>query len=153
MITYWLRTCTPTETKEMAKMVEGALLEVAEQTTEIDFGTEELARERPSIPTMLKGRGLRKPTVLRAPAFVGAIFDILTRCIDRKDETGELTKGVYAKQLSGVIGEGAYDMTAHRNEKFLEATTIGPYPRECHEAWDKMREEAIANYSLAHESN
>jgi hypothetical protein len=70
-----------------------------------------------------------------------------------KDDSGELTKGVYATQLSGMIGKGAYDKTDHINEKFLEATTIGPYPRECQEAWDEMREEEIANYNLAHESD
>ena len=60
----------------MAEMVEGALLEATEQATRIDFGAEELAMQRLGIHARLKGGGLRKPTELRAPAFVGAILDI-----------------------------------------------------------------------------
>ncbi len=72
-----------------------------------------------NIPARLKEGGLRSPSNLRAPAFKGAILDILPRCIETKDDSGELTKGVYATQLSGVIGERAFDKSGHRNGKFL----------------------------------
>jgi len=84
---------------------------------------------------------------------MGEIRNILPRRIDRKEDSGELTKGVYTTQLSGVIGEGAFDKSGNTNIKFLEATTVVPYPRECHEAWDMVRNEAIANYNMASEIN
>ena len=50
--------------------------------------------------------------------------------------------------MTHLIGEGAYDAERHRNERFLEATGIGPFPREMQQAWTKMRQEAIENYGL-----
>ena len=65
---------------------------------------------------------------------MGAILDILPRCIDKKDESGVLIIGVYPKQLGDVIGEDAFDKGGHLNMKFLQATIVGPYTRECQEA-------------------
>ena len=52
-----------------------------------------------------------------------------------------------------MIGEGAFKKKGHKDTKFLEATVVGPYSGECQEAWDLMRDEAIANYNLASENN
>ena len=54
-----------------------------------------------------------------------------------------MTVGVYSSQMTHIIGEGAYDAESHRNERFLVATEIGPFPREMQHAWTKMRQEAI----------
>ena len=59
-----------------------------------------------------------------------------------------MTKGIYSEQLTAVIGEGAYDEDGHMNTQFLEATGIGPYPREMQKAWDELRNEAGYNYGL-----
>ena len=65
-VTYWLRTSAPDETKYMAEMVEGALLEAAERAIRIDFGSEEMARRRLHIPARLKGGGIKKHLGLTA---------------------------------------------------------------------------------------
>ena len=46
---------------------------------------------------------------LKRPSFLGAMLDILSRCIDKKDQDGEKTKGIYNRKLTDVIGEGACD--------------------------------------------
>ncbi len=61
--------------------------------TGVDFDTEVMARERLRLPARLKGGGIRKAKDTRYPAFLGAILDILPRCVD-KESNGELTRGV-----------------------------------------------------------
>ena len=114
----------------------------------MNFETEVMAKERLRLPTRMKGRGIRRATDTRCPAFLGAPLDILPRCVDMMEANGEVTKGVYSEQLTAVIGEGAYDEAGHRNTKFLEATGIGPYPMEMQKAWDELREEAADNYGF-----
>ncbi len=53
------------------------------------------------------------------PAFVGALLDMLSRCIDSKDDDGEMIKGIYTRQLGDIIGEKAYEAMGHRNALFL----------------------------------
>ena len=55
---------------------------------------------------------------------------------------------MYSEQLTEVIGEGAYNENGDMNTKFLEATEIGPYPKEMQKAWDELREEAADNYGF-----
>ena len=50
--------------------------------------------------------------------------------------------------MKSIIGEGAYDTERHRNTAFQEAKSVGPYPHEMHQAWTKIRNEAIANYGI-----
>ena len=90
----------------------------------------------------MKGGGIKRATDKRYPAFLGAMLDVLPRMIDRKEKNGEVTVGVYSNQMNHIIGEGAYDTEGHRNTKFLEATGVGPFPREMQQAWTKMRQEA-----------
>ncbi len=85
---------------------------------------------------------------LRHPTYLRAILDMMPRCIDNKDEDGETVKGIYTRQLGDIIGEEAYEATRHINAQFLQATHIGPYPRECQKAWDNFRQHAIENYGL-----
>ena len=40
---------------------------------------------------------------------MGAILEILPRCIDMKEDNGDIGKEVYASQLGAIIGEGTYD--------------------------------------------
>ena len=58
--TYWLRTCTPAETEEMAYLVDGCISEAVEATTGIDFDQEEMAEERSRLPARMKGGGVKK---------------------------------------------------------------------------------------------
>ncbi len=81
-----------------------------------------MAEERLRLPARMKGGGVKRATDKRFQAFLGALLDVLPRLIDRKDENGELTVGVYSRQMTPIIGEGAYDAEGHRNTKFLEAT-------------------------------
>jgi hypothetical protein len=64
-VTYWLQTSTPEGIKEMAELVQGALLEAAKRTTWVGFGSEALARQRLYIPARLKGGGIRNISDLR----------------------------------------------------------------------------------------
>jgi hypothetical protein len=102
----------------MVELVRGALLEVAEWTTGVDFGSKDLSRQRLHIPARLKGGGIRSVYDLRQPTFVGAIFDILPRCNEIRDDKGEIVKGVYSEQMGDIIGEGAFDTTGHKNIEF-----------------------------------
>ena len=88
-VTYWLRTCTPEETEEMAAHVDCCIMEAVQAATGVDFDTEEVARERLRLPTRMKGRGIKRTTDTRYPSFLGALLDVLPRCIDRRDENGE----------------------------------------------------------------
>ena len=72
----------------------------------------------------------------------------MPRCVDRKDRNGEVAKGTYSDRLTEVVGVGAYDEEGHKNSKFLESTEVGPYPGEMQAAWDVLRSDAAANYSL-----
>ncbi len=47
-----------------------------------------------------------------------------------------------------MIGEGAFDEACNRNTQFLQATSVGPFPKEMHKAWDVMRDEAADNYGF-----
>jgi len=67
-------------------------------------------------------------TDTRRPAFLGALLDILPRCIDMKENNGEDMPGYYSEQLTDALGKGAYDAEGQRNEKFLGAENIGPFP-------------------------
>jgi len=115
MVTYWLRTCTPSETEEMDEIVDAAIIEAVYAVMGIDFNADDVAKYRLRLPSRLKGRGLRNMTNLKRPAFLEAILDTLPRCIDMRGLNGELTKGFYNKQLKYAIGQGAYDAEGHKN--------------------------------------
>ncbi len=75
---------------------------------------------------------MKRATDKRHPAFLGARLDVLPRLIDRnKDKNGEVAVGVYARQMTPIIGEGAYDAEGHMNTMFLEAIEVGPFPWRC----------------------
>jgi len=76
------------------------------------------------------------------------MLDVLTRIIDREDENGEVTVGVYTSQMTHIIGEGAYDAEGHMSTQFLEATEVGPFPREMQQAWTRTRQEVVDNYGI-----
>jgi len=97
----------------------------------------------------MKGGGVKRARDKRYPAFLEALIDVLSRLIAREDENGELTVGVYSRQMTHIIGEGAYDAEGHKNTLFLEATEIGPFPRaEMQQTWARTREEVAENYDL-----
>jgi hypothetical protein len=51
----------------------------------------------------MKGGAIKKLTELRIPAFLGALLDILPKCIEVKEENRELTRGFYDRHLAEVI--------------------------------------------------
>ncbi len=83
-VTYWLRTCTPEETEEMAATVVCILMEAVQVATCVNFDTKEMAKERLRLPARMKGGGIKSVEEKRYPAFLGAILDVLPRLIDRK---------------------------------------------------------------------
>ncbi len=95
----------------MAEIVEGALMEAAERAKGVDFGADELAYKRLGILTRLKGGGIRSLRDLRQQASLGAILDMLPRCIDNKDDEGGTIKDIYTRHLGDIIGEGAFEAT------------------------------------------
>ena len=147
-ITYWLTTCTPEETEEMAESVDAAILNVCHAATCIRFNVEPVAKDRLRLPAWLKGGGIRTMPDMRRPVFHGAILDILLRCIDKRGPNGEEIEGVYNNIPTKSIGRGAYDQDGHINVGFLRATNLGPYPREMQYAWRHARLDAAQNIGL-----
>ena len=137
-VTYWLRTCTPEETKEMARTVDNCIMEAVQVATSVKFETEELAKARLRLPARMKGGGIKRAHDNRYPAFLGAMLDVLPRLIDKKDDNGEIAPGVYPVQMKGIIGEGAYAKAGHRNTAFMEATGVGPYLGAMQQAWTTL---------------
>jgi hypothetical protein len=133
-ITYWLRTCTPEETEEMAEYVDWCILEGVQAAIGVDFDMEAAAIERLSLPAMMKGGGIKRAVDTKRPAFLGALLYVLPRCIDKKAENGEEMPGYYSEQLTEALGKGAYDAEGHMNEKFMWAENIGPFPEASKEA-------------------
>ena len=123
-------------------------MEAVHAATGVDFDSEDVARERLRIPARMKGRGINRATETRYPAFLGALWDVLPRCIDRTEANGECVPGYYAQQLTNVIGEGAYDSEGHRNAQFLNAANVGQYPGEGTRAWKATRIEVMHNLGM-----
>ena len=132
----------------MAEHMDSCISEAVQTTTGVDFDGEEAARERLKIPARMKGGEIGRAEKTRYPAFLGALLDVLPRCIDRTEANGECIPGYYTKQLTEVIGEGAYDGDGHKNALFLNATDVGPYPEACTNPWTATREEAMANLEV-----
>ena len=71
-------------------------MEAVQTATGVNFETEMMARERLRLPARMKGGGIKRATVSRYPSFLGALLDILPRCVDMKERNGEVTKGAYS---------------------------------------------------------
>jgi hypothetical protein len=105
-------------------------LEAVHAATRIRFDAEKVAKDRLRLPSRLKGGEVKSMLGLRKPAsFMGAILDVQPRCVDRTGPNGEKTRGIYSDTLTNVIGDEAYDQEGHKNAEFLQATTVGPYPK------------------------
>ena len=52
--TYWLRTCTPEETEEMALLVDGVVMEAVYATISINFDQDEGAKNILRLPARLR---------------------------------------------------------------------------------------------------
>ncbi len=132
----------------MTEHVDRCIMEAVEAATGVEFNMDKTAEARLRLPARMKGGGIKSTADTRRPAFLGALLDILPRCVDRKAENGEHMPGYYAEQLTEEIGRGAFDQDGHRNEQFLRAGNIGPYPEALKEAWTTLRQEAMQNYNL-----
>ena len=93
----------------MAEHVDKCIMEAVEATTGVKFDMDITAMERLRLPARMKGEGIKGAANARRPAFLGALLDILPRCIDKKVENGEEMLGYYSEQLTGAIDRGAYD--------------------------------------------
>ena len=100
----------------------------------------------------MKGGGVKSMVDLRNPAFLGAIMDVLPRCIDRSGPNGEKTRGIYNSTLANAIGDRAYDQGGHRNTGFLKANAVGPYPKAMQIARQYIRLDSVHNWGLTLES-
>ena len=116
--------------------------------TGVDFDIEEAARESLKIPARMKGGEIKRAEDTRYPAFLGALLNVLSRCVDRTEANRECIPGYYTHQLREVIGKGAYDNEGHRNAQSLKARDVGPYPKACMNAWTSARDEAITNLGM-----
>ena len=114
-ITYWLRTCTPEETEEIAEHADKCIMEAVEVATGVEFDMDRTTTERLRLPARMKGGEIKSATDTRRPAFLGALVDILPRCIDKKAENGEEMPGYYSEQVTREIGRGTYDQEGHNN--------------------------------------
>ena len=132
----------------MAEHVELCIMEAVQAATGVDFDLEFAARKRLRLPARMKGGGIKKATYMRRPAFLGALLDVLPRCIDMRTANGEDMPGYYTKQLTEVLCKGAYDADGHRNAKFFGMANIGSILEACREAWAQVGLEAMDNYDL-----
>ena len=78
----------------MAGHVDCCIMEVVYAATGVDFDTEVMAKERMRLPARMKGGGIKRATNTRYPTFLGALLDILPKCVDKKESNGEVTKGI-----------------------------------------------------------
>ncbi len=108
----------------------------------MDFDLESAAMERLRLPARMKGGGIIKAADTRRPAFLGALLDVLPRCIDMRAENGEEMPGYYTEKLTEALGKGSYDAEGHMNEKLMGAANIGPFLEACREAWAQVKKEA-----------
>jgi hypothetical protein len=93
----------------MASLVDAAILEAVHAATRIRFNAEKVAKDSLRLPTRFQGGGVRSMVDMRNPAFLGAILDVLPRCIDRTSPNGAKTIVIYSNTLTNAIGDGAYD--------------------------------------------
>ena len=132
----------------MASLIDACILQAVEAATDMEFKEEDMEEERLRLPTRMKGGGIKKQTDLMRPTFLGALPNILPRCIDITETGVEENKGYYSKQLKIEIGEGAYNHDGHKNARYLESSRLGPYPSTCRHAWEHLRLDAVYNYGL-----
>ena len=71
MIAYWLRTCTPEKTEEMAGHVVCCIMEAVHAATGVVFDLESAAKERLRFPARMKEGGIKKAADTRRPVFRG----------------------------------------------------------------------------------
>ena len=73
----------------MAAHVDCCIMEAVHAATGVDFDTEEAARERLKLQARMKGGRIKRATDTKYPELLGALLDVLPRCIDMRDEHGE----------------------------------------------------------------
>jgi len=76
-------------------LVDATIMEVVHAAIRIRFDAEQVARNRLRLPARLKDGGIRSMGGMRRPAFLGAILDVLPRCIDITGPNGQNTDCIY----------------------------------------------------------
>ena len=132
----------------MVELVDAEILEVVLAATGIRFVAQEMAKDTLRLPARLKGGGDRSMVGMRRTAFLGSILDVLPICIDKNGPNGEKTEGIYNDLLKEAIEKGAYDQGGTRNEGFLAANNVGPYPKAMMYAWSHGKLDATHNLGL-----
>ena len=135
--------------EEMASLVNARISEAMEAATCIDFEDKEMAEERLRLPTRMKGEGIKKQMDLRRPAVLGALRDILPRCMSITESNGEAQMGYILRQAIDIGNWGiGLQHDGHRNRKILDSSRLGPDPTTCKHAWEHLRLNAAYNYGL-----
>jgi hypothetical protein len=65
-------------------------MEAVQAATGVDFDTEVMAKEKLRLPARMKGGGIKRTTDNMYPTFLGALLDILPRCVDMTETHGEV---------------------------------------------------------------
>ena len=81
----------------MTEHVDCCIMEAVQAATGVDFDTHVMAKERLRLPARMKGEGIKRTTDTRYQTFLGALLDILPRCVDRTETNGEVTRGIYSE--------------------------------------------------------
>jgi hypothetical protein len=153
IVTYLLRTYTPEETEEIAKLVDATILEAVHASAGIRFDAEKVAKEKLRLPARWKDGWVKSMVDMRNQTFQGAILDVLPRCIDTTGPSGERTRDIYNVTITEAIREGAYDQEGHMNAGLLQATTEWPFPKSMQYAWQFTRLDCAHNRRLSLYSN
>ncbi len=73
------------------------ILEAVQAATGVNFDLEDAAKQRLRFPTRMKGGGIKSTKATRYPAFLGALPDVLPRCIDMTEINGDKINDRYNK--------------------------------------------------------
>jgi hypothetical protein len=96
-VSYWLRTCIPDKTMQMAELVDECVWEATKATTRVEFMRDSAAMVKLKLPARLEGGGIKSQVNIRNPPFLGALLDALHKMVDIKNDTGAVTRGYFAQ--------------------------------------------------------
>ena len=144
---YWLQHDLPRSTARAAASQDAAILRTAEAAlgcvedicTEPDVRMQRMIR-RLRLPGRNRGGGSLRSRVDLAPiAFSASLVGAAECFLDRQSPDGSIIPGFFPT-LSGVFGEGAFDVGGHRFRQFIEggSETAAAFA----DSWTALRERA-----------
>ena len=72
----------------MTGHVDYNIMKALQAATGVKIDTEVMANQRLRLPARMKGGGIKRISDTRYPSFLGALLDILPRCVDMKETNG-----------------------------------------------------------------